>query len=82
MDTWQSPTGEAIHTCTILTTEPNDLMKDIHDRMPVILAKEHQSIWLDSTIHKNEQLRSLLLPFPADEMTAYEVSDKVDSPKI
>jgi putative SOS response-associated peptidase YedK len=80
-DTWQSPTGEAIHTCTILTTEPNDLMKDIHDRMPVILPKEHQSIWLDSTIHDNEQLRSLLLPFPADEMTAYEVSDKVNSPK-
>ena len=49
-DTWQSPTGEAIHTCTFLTTEPNDLMKDIHDCMPVILPKEHQSIWLDSTI--------------------------------
>ena len=80
-DTWKTPSGEAIHTCTILTTEPNELMADIHDRMPVILPKEKRSIWLDPSIHNNEQLKTLLVPYPADEMLAYEVSEKVNSPK-
>lgn len=80
-DTWKAPSGEAIHTCTILTTEPNELMADIHDRMPVILPKEKRSIWLNPSIHDNEQLKTLLVPYVADEMMAYEVSEKVNSPK-
>ncbi|SOC42365.1 SOS response-associated peptidase [Ureibacillus acetophenoni] len=80
-DTWKSPTGEAIYTCTILTTEPNDLMRGIHDRMPVILSKEQQLTWLDPRIHDKDQLKSLLVPFDAEKMIAYQVSELVNSPK-
>lgn len=79
-DTWYSPTGETIHTCTILTTKPNQLMENIHDRMPVILQKEKQMIWLNPQISNTEQLKSLLTPFEADKMIAYRVSDLVNSP--
>lgn len=79
-DTWKTPTGEAIHTCTILTTEPNELMKDIHDRMPVILNKKQQLTWLDPQNRDKEQLKSLLVPFDAEKMIAYQVSDMVNSP--
>ena len=80
-DTWHSPTNEAIHTCTILTTKPNHLMANIHDRMPVILSKEQQSIWLDRSIRNHQTLKSLFVPYDEDEMMAYEVSDNVNSPK-
>ncbi len=80
-DTWHSPTNEIIHTCTILTTKPNNLMAKIHDRMPVILPKEHQSIWLDRTIRDHGILKSLLIPYDEAEMMSYEVSDYVNSPK-
>lgn len=79
-DTWFSPSGQAIHTCTILTTEPNALMANIHDRMPVILSKEQQALWLDPRVKERDRLKSLLVPFPVDEMTVYEVSAQVNSP--
>lgn len=80
-DTWKSPLGEAIHTCTILTTTPNELMIDIHDRMSVILPKMSQSIWLNPNIHDSKQLKTLLVPYSSENMMAYEVSNKVNSPK-
>jgi len=80
-DSWRSPAGELIHTCTILTTEPNDLMKDIHDRMPVILPKEQQMVWLNPQIRDEQQLHDLLVPFNHEQMVAYPVSSKVNSPK-
>ncbi|MGX9134805.1 SOS response-associated peptidase [Rummeliibacillus sp. JY-2-4R] len=80
-DTWHSPTKETIHTCTILTTKPNHLMANIHDRMPVILPKEQQSIWLDRSIRNHQILKSILLPYYEAEMMTYEVSDDVNSPK-
>ncbi|MGG0655482.1 SOS response-associated peptidase [Rummeliibacillus pycnus] len=80
-DTWNAPSGEAIHTCTILTTEPNELMSEIHDRMPVILPKEQRSIWLNTSIQNTEILKSLLVPYHTVEMMAYEVSSKVNSSK-
>lgn len=79
-DTWKDPKGQAIHTCTILTTTPNELMTNIHDRMPVILSKEERQVWLNPSIQDKEQLKSLLVPYAADQMTAYEVSTKVNSP--
>jgi len=80
-DSWKAPSGEVIHTCTILTTQPNELMAEIHDRMPVILPKEHQKEWLNPSNQDKEQLKSLLVPFPATQMLAYEVSNKVNSPR-
>ncbi|MCC3359487.1 SOS response-associated peptidase [Bacillus sp. REN16] len=80
-DSWAAPTGEKVHTCTILTTPPNELMAGIHDRMPAILSKEHQKEWLNPRNQDREQLKSLLVPFAASKMMTYEVGNKVNSPK-
>jgi len=70
-----------IATCTIITTEPNELMKPIHNRMPVILPEKAEDLWLDPKIDNIPTLRSLLRPYPDDEMEAYEVSTFVNSPR-
>nr|WP_090843502.1 SOS response-associated peptidase [Alkalicoccus daliensis] len=79
-DRWQSENGEEINSCTIITTEANDFMQDLHHRMPVILSKEAESIWLDRSVTEAEKLKPLLQPF-AGEMTAYEVPVTVNSPQ-
>lgn len=76
-ETWTSPDGNKISTCTIITTEPNELMADIHDRMPVILSREDESTWLDRTNQDKDVLQSLLRPYDAAEMRAYLVSTAV-----
>lgn len=80
-ESWTSPRGEIVHTCTILTTEPNDLMSTIHDRMPVILKEEDEQIWLNPAIKSIDELKSFLIPLENGLLEAYEVSDKVNSPK-
>ena len=80
-DTWKSPTGELINTCTIITTTPNELMEPIHNRMPVILPRDVESVWLDQNITDSHLLKSLLTPYPPDKMMAYEVSPFVNSVK-
>ena len=77
---WQPPEGEAITTCTIITTEANDLMRPIHERMPVIIPRAHQDQWLDPSVADREQLLDMLKPYPAAEMEAYPVSKRVNSP--
>jgi putative SOS response-associated peptidase YedK len=67
-ETWRPPSGEAIRTCTIVTTEPNGLIAPVHDRMPVILPREKEALWLDPAVHAPEALRPLLSPYPAEEM--------------
>ena len=79
-EAWTSPDGQEIRSCTIITTEANDVLKPIHDRMPVILAKDAEAIWLDPTIQEPERLLSLLKPYPSVEMEVYPVSPKVNSP--
>jgi putative SOS response-associated peptidase YedK len=80
-ETWTSPSGESASTCTIITTEPNEIVRPIHDRMPVILPKDVEDLWLDSMIEDHRRLRDLLLPYPAEEMEAYAVSPLVNSVK-
>ena len=75
-DTWVSPNGERISTCTVITTEPNSLMGAIHERMPVIVPKERLSEWLDKETQPTK-LQSLLTPLPAELMRAYPVSPVV-----
>jgi putative SOS response-associated peptidase YedK len=79
-ETWISPTGIELRTCTIITTEANDIMKPIHDRMPVILSNDREDRWLDISIQPEDAL-ALLSPYPADEMESYPVSTMVNSPK-
>ena len=79
-EAWTSPDGETIKTCTIITTEANDLLKPIHDRMPVILTREAEGVWLDPMIQDPARLLPLLVPYPAEEMEAYPVSTTVNNP--
>lgn len=75
------PGDEHILSCTIITTAPNELMAQIHNRMPVILPPQAYEQWLDPAERRPEELNHLLQPFPADLMTAYPVSKLVNSPK-
>lgn len=76
-DTWSSPSGDKISTVSIITTMPNELMADIHDRMPVILPRENESVWLDRTNQDKDLLQALLKPYEAEEMKAYPVTSAV-----
>jgi putative SOS response-associated peptidase YedK len=72
---------QVIDSCTIITAEPNELMADIHDRMPAILSPDEYDLWLDPEFQGKEKLLSMLRSYPADEMTAYPVSTVVNSPR-
>ena len=73
-------TGELTETCTIITTEANEVLKPIHERMPVILISEHYDFWLDEKVKDTEKLKNLLVPYPAKEMDSHAVSRSVNSP--
>lgn len=79
-DTWESPDGSSVKTCTIITTEPNDLMKSLHNRMPVILYPRDYGKWLEPSPQTPDNLLPLIKPFPADDMSAYPVSTLVNKP--
>ncbi len=78
---WQSPEQEHIKSCTILTTQANELLQQVHDRMPVILPQENYNFWLDPQVHDRELLQPLLHPYPSETMTSYPVPTLVNSPK-
>ena len=80
-EVWRDPKGQRVRSCTIITTEANSLVGSIHDRMPVILAREAESTWLDPAIRDAAALSRLLAPYPSEGMDAYEVSVLVNSPK-
>jgi putative SOS response-associated peptidase YedK len=77
---WQ-PAGQVqpIHSFSIVTTAANDLMADIHDRMPVILDRQDIDHWLDPDVHEPERVLPLLRPCPSEWLTAYAVSTSVNS---
>lgn len=75
-DTWINPDGSKLSTCTIITTEPNRLMADIHNRMPVILRAQDEAEWLSKESDK-ESILKLLKPYKAEEMRAYKVDSAV-----
>jgi putative SOS response-associated peptidase YedK len=79
-ESWLSPEGEEIKSCTIITTEANELLLPIHDRMPVILTREAEAAWLDPAIQEPTQLLPLLKPYPAEGMELYPVSTRVNNP--
>jgi len=77
-DQWQNPAGLLVYSFTIITTEPNDLIKNIHNRMPVILNKENEQEWLDQNV-KSDRAISLLKPFPSEKMRCFPVSKAVNN---
>jgi putative SOS response-associated peptidase YedK len=78
---WSSPDGSEIRSCTIITTQPNELMQSIHSRMPVIIPSAAYRDWLDPEERAPESLIKWLTPYAADEMEAYPVSRLVNSPQ-
>lgn len=79
-ESWEGEDGRRLHTTTIITTEANELVGEIHNRMPVILAPENYPTWLDTSIEATEELMPLLAPYPSDQMEAYPVSTHVNRP--
>jgi putative SOS response-associated peptidase YedK len=77
-ESWQN--GREIRSCTIITTSPNEVAAQVHNRMPVILHPEDYEMWLDPDFDEREPLTTLLRPFPAEAMEAYPVSRKVNRP--
>jgi putative SOS response-associated peptidase YedK len=71
---------EPVYSFTILTTEPNQLVARLHNRMPVILPAAAWSDWLNPAPVEPQALQALLAAYPADEMEAYPVSTQVNSP--
>ena len=76
---WKPPEGEWVRSCTIITTEPNELMATIHNRMPAILTRENERAWLDGEADQVE-LMAMLKPIDPNQMEAYEVSRRVNTP--
>ena len=77
---WNGPDGP-VYSCAIITTDANALMRDIHDRMPVILAPEDHTAWLDPANQAIAKLKELLKPCPARMMAAHPVSTRVNTPR-
>lgn len=77
---WEDASGEVVNSCTLLTTDANELMRPVHNRMPVILHPKDYERWLDSELKELEQLQPLLRPYSTQEMLAYPVSTVVNKP--
>jgi len=76
---WRSPEGEEICTSAIVTIEANELIRPLHNRMPVIVHQSDFKVWLDPAELDKDALLPLLKPYPAQELEAYTVSPKVNS---
>ncbi len=78
-DQWRSPDGEIIESCTILTTTPNSLVGDMHDRMPVIVTPDKYDVWLDPDVTDFDAIRDSLKPYDVAQMRCYPVSTKLNN---
>lgn len=81
-DVWKDPEdqdAEWLRSCAIVTTEPNELVAPLHDRMPCVLAEEHWDTWLDPGVADADLLASFLRPYPAERMVAWPVGTEVNS---
>jgi len=79
-DRWQDPHGQTVFSFTIITQPPNEMMEDIHNRMPAILTAEQEQLWLSDDIAPQE-LVDMIEPYPNEMMEAYPVSPKVGNVK-
>ncbi len=77
-ETWRAPDGAVLESCAVITTEPNDLMRPIHHRMPALLAPENFAAWLDPQADAARDLAPLLQPARAGTLTATALSERVN----
>jgi len=78
-DSWRSPEGEEVQSCTIITCPANEAIATLHDRMPVILDKDHIWQWLEPLVPQAE-LQSMLVPYPAEKIAYRPISYLVNNP--
>ena len=78
-DRWRDPAGDVVESCSILTTTPNSLLANIHDRMPVILRQENYDLWLDAGFKDVKALAEVLVPFEAAQMRCFPVSTRINA---
>jgi len=79
-DRWRKGDGKLLYSFTIITTEPNELVRQIHNRMPAILRPEDEQSWLDPTLREPSTVSRMLAPYPPECMESYCVSRAVNSP--
>jgi putative SOS response-associated peptidase YedK len=80
-ENWRSPAGERIRSFAIVTTLPNELCAERHNRMPVVLAPEACLAWLGEEPVDQPRLKAVLAPYPSDEMICWPVSSRVGNVK-
>ncbi len=78
---WEGEGGAVINSCAILTTEANEVLRPVHDRMPVILHPEDYKLWLGADARELDLVKEMLRPYPAEEMLAHPVGTSVNSPR-
>jgi len=76
---WKSPEGEEVITSTIITTDSNELIQPVHNRMPVLTPSDKYDLWLDASVHDKDRLTPILKPFPSEKMELYPVTQKMNS---
>ena len=86
-DDWKDVNGNVLRTFTIITVEPNSLVREVHDRMPAILRKDDEERWLEKGLRDVGVIKGMLKPYPAEEMISYRVSkdlntSKADNPNL
>ena len=75
---WQTPEEGILHSCTIITTEPNDVAANVHHRMPAILTEGGAEVWMDRELTDLKALTRVLRPYPLGDLVVHPVSDKVN----
>ncbi|MCC6441832.1 MAG: SOS response-associated peptidase [Armatimonadetes bacterium] len=80
-EVWHPEGDPPVHSCTIITTSPNEVIEPIHNRMPLILERRHYALWLDPEEQSSDRLNPLLKPYPPESMAAFPVSRLVNDPK-
>jgi putative SOS response-associated peptidase YedK len=80
-ETWRSPAGERIRSFTIITTTPNELCAELHNRMPVVLKPDVWPAWLGEHPAPVHDLKAMLAPYPSEEMICWPVSARVGNVK-
>jgi putative SOS response-associated peptidase YedK len=78
---WEGEGGEVINSCAILTTQANEVLRPVHDRMPVILHPDDYELWLGGSARELGLVKEVLRPYPAEEMVGYPVGSGVNSPR-
>lgn len=78
-ETWRNPEGETVLSCAIITTSASEALSPIHDRMPVILPRDHEDLWLDHGVEDPGLLSDILAPYAGGGLEAYRVPSLVNS---